>query len=259
MRLDRGRFGRTGWLVTVMIAVALLGMIDAVGPLPFAAIGFTVNLAVLGVLGGPALLGRVELSSVERATVALALPVGVLVLGTVAAGGLRLHLDRRLWAVIVAVAAEAAVTGALARRGESGEPRAPRRRRTLPPRDKFLWGGSLAAGVMLLAAAITLSLGTTVRQTYPAFSALSVVRTSGSQHPVRVELTSEETAATRFIVAISAGPGWSYTITLRLAPGGTWQETIPIPGSDAVTVTAYRGTKSRTPYREVYLAAGGGG
>jgi hypothetical protein len=259
MRRDRGRFGRPGWLVTVMIAVALLGMVDAVAPLPLAAIGFTVNLAVLGVLGGRALFGRAELSSVERATVALALPVGVLVLGTVAAGGLRLHLDRRLWAVMVALAAEAAATGVLARRGQPGEPRAPRRRRIAPPRDRLLWGGSLAAGVMLVAAAITLSVRTTTRQAYPAFSALSAVRMGGRQRSVRIELTSEETGPTRFTVAISAGRARPDSITLRLAPGGTWQKTIPVPGSAAVTVIAYRGTNSRTPYREVYLAPRGGG
>ena len=132
---ERDPFARSGWLVAVVVAVPLLGVADAVGPRPFAALGFAANLTVLGVAGGRALLGRAGLSAVERATVALALPIGVLVLGTIAAAALRLHLDRPLWAALVALAAEAAAVGVLSRRGHPSEPRNPRGWRTVRPQD----------------------------------------------------------------------------------------------------------------------------
>src|ERR1700722_10715825 len=123
MSVERDRFARSGWLVGVVVAVPLLGVVNAIGPQPFAALGFVANLTVLGVAGGRALLGRTGLSAVERATMALALPIGVLVLGTIATAALRLHLDRQLWAGLVALTAEAAAAGVLSRRGHPGGPR----------------------------------------------------------------------------------------------------------------------------------------
>ena len=255
---ERGRCGPQGWQVTVLIGVPLIGVMNAAGPPPFAAIGFAVNLTVLGVLGGRALFGRAELTSVERAMVALALPVGVLVLGTVAASALRLHLDRRFWALMVALTAEAAATGMLFRRAQPGKPVDHRRWRRVAPRGWLLWCGSLAAGIMLVAA-IALSVWASAHQPYPAFSSLSAIRTSSGRSSVRIELTSEERAPTRFTIAISSGSARPDSIALRLAPGVTWRKTILVPGSTAVTVIAYRGTDQLTPYRKVYLAAGGGG
>ena len=261
MSVERDPFARSGWLVAAVIAVPLLGVVDAVGPRPFAALGFVANLTVLGVAGGRALLGRAGLSAAERVTMALALPIGVLVLGTMAAAALRLHLDRQLWAILVALAAEAAAAGVLSRRGHPGEPRKPRWWRTAAPLDGngILWGGSLAAAGAVLSAAVALSVWTAAHQTYPAFSALSAIRVGGAERLVRIELTSEETAPTRFVVAVAVGRAKADSITLRLAPGFTWRTTVLAPRSAAVTVVAYRGTRSRTPYRQVHLVARGNG
>ena len=261
MSVERDRFARSGWLVGVVVAVPLLGVVDAIGPQPFAALGFVANLTVLGVAGGRALLGRTGLSAVERATMALALPIGVLVLGTIATAALRLHLDRQLWAGLVALTAEAAAAGVLSRRGHPGEPRNPRWWRTATPLDGhgILWGGSLAAAGAVLCGAVTLSVWTAAHQAYPAFSALSAIRVAGAERLVRIELTSEETAPTRFIVRVAVGRAKADSITLRLAPGVTWRETVPAPRSAAVTVVAYRGTRSRAPYRQVHLVARGNG
>ena len=117
MTAEGDPFARFGWLVTVVVAVPLVGVADAVGPRPFAVLGFAANLTVLGVAGGRALLGRAGLSAVERATVALALPIAVLVVGTMAAAALGLHLDRPLWAVLVALTAEVAAVGVLSPAG----------------------------------------------------------------------------------------------------------------------------------------------
>jgi hypothetical protein len=261
MTVEHDRFARSGWLVTAAVAAPLLGVVDAVAPQPLAALGFAVNLTVLGVAGGRALLGRAGLTAAERATVALALPIGVLVLGTLGAAALGLHLDRRLWAVLVAVAAEAAAVGALSRPGHPGGPPQPRPSRAMRPQAGrgMLWGGSLVAAAAVLAAAVTLSVRTAARQAYPAFSALSAIRVGGPGRAVRIELTSEETAPTRFIVAVAVGRARPDSITLRLAPGVTWRRTVPITRSDAVTVVAYRAARPRTPYREVHLAARGSG
>lgn len=261
MTVERDQFARSGWLVAAVVAAPLLGVADAVGPQPLAAVGFAVNLTVLGVAGGRVLLGRAGLSAVERATVALALPIGVLVLGTLAAAALGLDLDRRLWAVLVALAAEVAAAGALSRRGHPGEPRRYRPWRTarLAKGSGILWGGSLAAAAVVLAAAVTLSVRTAARQAYPAFSALSAIRVGGAGRSVRIELTSEEAAPTRFIVAVAVGRARPEAITLRLAPGVTWRKTVPTSRSDAVTVVAYRAARPRAPYREVHLAPGGSG
>jgi lysylphosphatidylglycerol synthetase-like protein (DUF2156 family) len=242
---------------------------DAVGPRPFAALGFVANLTVLGVAGGRALLGRARLSAVERATVALALPIGVLVLGTVAAAALGLHLDRRLWAALVAVAAEAAAVGVLSRRGHPGGPRNPpswppswpRRWRPVRPQGGrgILWAASLTAAGAVLAGAVALSVWTAGHQAYPAFSALSAVRVGGAERSVRIELTSEEAAPARFIVAVAVGGARPDSITLLLAPGVTWRKTVPAATSASVTVVAYRGTRPRVPYREVHLAPRGSG
>jgi hypothetical protein len=244
MSVDRDRFARSGWLVSVVVAVPLLGVVDAIGPQPFAALGFVANLTVLGVAGGRALLGRTGLSAVERAAAAL-----------------RLHLDRQLWAGLVALTAEAAAAGVLSRRGHPGEPRNPRWWRTATPLDGngILWGGSLAAAGAVLSGAVTLSVWTAAHQAYPAFSALSAIRVAGAERLVRIELTSEETAPTRFIVRVAVGRAKADSITLRLAPGVTWRETVPAPRSAAVTVVAYRGTRSRAPYRQVHLVARGNG
>jgi hypothetical protein len=260
MTVDRSRFDRPGWLVTVVVAVPLLGVADAIGPRPIAALGFAANLIVLGVAGGRALLGRTGLSAVERATVALALPIGVLVLGTIAAAALRLHLDRQFWAVLVAVAAEAAAVAVLARpRSDPGEPHNPPRWRTLRPQKGrgIVWGASLTAAGAVLAGAVALSVWTAAGQPYPAFSALSAMRVGGAEHSVQIELTSKEAAPTRFIVAVAVGRARPDSITLRLAPGVTWRKTVPAPGSAPVTVVAYRGARSRGPYREVHLAPRG--
>ena len=259
MTVDRDRFARSGRLVAVMVAVPLLGVADAVGPPPFAALGFAANLTVLGVAGGCALLGRAGLSAVERATVALALPIGVLVLGTIAAAALRLHLDRRLWAVLVALAAEAAAAGVLSRRGHPGEPRNPRR--AVRPRDGsgILWAASLTAAGAVLAGAVTLSVWTAARQPYPVFSALSAIRVGSAERSVRIELTSEKAAPTRVMVAVAVGSARPDSITFRLAPGVTWRKTVPAPRSASVTVVAYLGTRPRAPYREVHLAPQGNG
>ena len=61
MTVERDRFARSGWLVILVVAVPLLGVADAVGPQPFAALGFAANFTVLGVAGGRALLGRAGL------------------------------------------------------------------------------------------------------------------------------------------------------------------------------------------------------
>ena len=259
MSVERDWFTRSGWLVTVVVAVPLLGVVDAIGPRQFAALGFMANLTVLGVAGGRALLRHAGLSAVERATMALALPIGVLVLGTIAAAALGLHLDRQFWAILVALAAEAAAVGLLSRRGHPSEPRNPRWWRTAAPLDGngMVWGGSLAAAGAVLAAAVALSVWTAAHQAYPAFSALSAIRVGGTERLVRIELTSEETAPTRFIVAVAVGRSKADSITLRLAPGVTWQKTVPAPRSAAVTVVAYRGTRSRVPYRQVHLVARG--
>jgi hypothetical protein len=265
MTVERGRFARSGWLVAVVVAVPLLGVADAAGPQPLAALGFAANLTVLGVAGGRALLGRAGLSAVERATVALALPIGVLVLGTVAAAALRLHLDRRLWAALVALAAEAAAVAVLSRRGHPGEPRdppsGPRSWRTVrsAPGRGIVWGASLTAAGAVLAAAVALSVWTAARQAYPPFSALSAIRVGSAERSVRIELTSEEAAPTRFIVAVAVGSARPDSITLRLAPGVTWRKTVPAAASAPVTVVAYRGSAPRVPYREVHLASGGTG
>lgn len=260
MAAERGRFARSGWLVTLVVAVPLLGTADVVGPRPFAVLGFVANLTVLGVAGGRALVGRTRLYAVERATVALALPMAVLVLGTVIAAALGLQLDRRLWAALVALAAETAAVGVLlSRRGHPSEPRTPRRWRTMRPHGGrgILWAASLTAAGAVLAAAVALSVWTAGRQSYPAFSALSAVRAGGAGRSVQIELTSEEAAPTRFIVAVTVGGMTPDLITLRLTPGGTWRKTVQAPGWASVTVAAYRGTRSRVPYREVHVAAQG--
>ena len=259
MTVDGDPFARSGWLVAVVVAVPLLGVADAVGPRPFAVLGLTANLTVLGVAGGRALLGRAGLSAVERATVALALPIAVLVLGTIAAAALGLHLDRPLWAVLVALAAEAAAVGALSRRGQPSEPRNPRSWRAMRPQGgrAIFWGTSLTAAGAMLAAAVALSVWTAGRQSYPVFSALSAMRAGGAERSVEIELTSEEAAPTHFIVAVAVAGARPDSITLRLAPGVTWRKTVPAATSAAVTVVAYRGTRSRVPYREVHLAPRG--
>jgi len=122
-----------------------------------------------------------------------------------------------------------------------------------------LWAASLTAAGAVLAAAVTLSVSTAGRQSYPAFSALSAIRAGRAGHSVQIELTSEEAAPTRFIVAVAVGSAKPDSITLRLAPGVTWRKTVPAPGSASVTVAAYRGTRSRVPYREVHLAPRGTG
>ena len=261
MTVERDRFAWSGRLVAVMVAVPLLGVADAVGPPPLAALGFAANLTVLGVAGGRALLGRAGLSAVERATVALALPIGVLVLGTIAAAALRLHLDRRLWAALVVLAAEAAAAGVLSRRGHPSEPRNPRRWRAVRPQkgSGILWAASLTAAGAVLAGAVTLSVWTAARQPYPVFSALSAIRVGSAERSVRIELTSEKAAPTRFMVAVAVGSARPDSITFRLAPGVTWRKTVPAPRSASVTVVAYLGTGPRAPYREVHLAPQGNG
>jgi hypothetical protein len=252
MTAERDPFARTGWLVTVMVAVPLLGVADAVGPQPLAALGFVANLTVLGVAGGRALLGRAGLSPVERAVVALALPIAVLVLGSIAA------------AALPGLAAEAAAAGVLARRdvpNEPPRPRGARRWRAARPEagHGILWGVSLTAAGAVLAAAVALSVWTAGGQAYPAFSALSAIRVGSAGPSVRIELTSEEPAPARFVVAVAVGSARPDSITLRLAPGVTWRKTVPAASSAAVTVVAYRGTRPRVPYREVRLAPGGTG
>ena len=259
MTAEGDLFARPGWLVTVVVAVPLLGVADAVGPRPFAVLGFAANLTVLGLAGGRALLGRAGLSAVERATVALALPIAVLVLGTIAAAALGLHLDRPLWAGLVALTAEAAAVGVLSRRGQPSEPRNPRRWRAMRPQAgrAIFWGTSLTAAGVMLAAAVALSVWTAGRQGYPVFSALSAMRAGGAERSVEIELTSEEAAPTHFIVAVAVAGARPDSITLRLAPGVTWRKTVPAATSASVTVVAYRGTRSRVPYREVHLAPRG--
>ena len=261
MTVEGGPFARSGWLVAVLVAVPLLGVADAVGPRPFAVLGFAANLTVLGVAGGRVLLGRAGLSAVERATVALALPIAVLVLGTIAAAALHLRLDRPLWAALVALAAEAAAVGLLSRRGQPSEPRNPRsarRWRTVRPEAGrgILWGTSLTAAGAMLAAAVALSVWTAGHQSFPVFSALSAMRAGSAGRSVEIELTSEEAAPTHFIVAVAVAGARPDSIMLRLAPGVTWRKTVPVSSSASVTVVAYRGTRSRVPYREVHLAAG---
>jgi len=257
MTVEGGRFAQPNWPVAVLVAVPLLGLADAVGPPPAAAVAFAGNLAVLGVAGHRALFPRPGLSAIERATVALALPIAVLVLGTIAAAAIGLHLDRQLWAAMVALVAEAAAAGLLLRRGQpGGRPGAGRRWPVPPPPDGrvLLWYGSLAAAGAVLAAAIALSVWTATSQAYPAFSALSAIRVGAGGHSVQVQLTSEETSPTRFIVAVSVGRTRPEPITVQLTAGATWRKTIPAPRSAAVTVVAYRGSRPGVAYRRVRLA-----
>jgi hypothetical protein len=264
MRAERDRLARPGGLIVAVVAVPLAGVANMTGPQPIAALGFAANLTVLGLAGGRVLLGRAGLSAVERVAVALALPIAVLVLGTITAGAIGLHLDRPLWAVLVAVAAEATAAGLLYRWRPPAEPRCARQWRAMwqAMRSRagqgILWGATLAAAGAVLAAAITLSGWTAAHQAYPAFSALSAVRTGSAERSVRIQLTSQEAAPTRFIIAVAVGRAGPATRAFWLAPGGAWRETVPAPRSAAVTVIAYRGNAPRVPYREVHLAPRGG-
>jgi hypothetical protein len=110
----------------------------------------------------------------------------------------------------------------------------------------------------VLAAAVALSAWSAAHQAYPAFSALSAVRTGSAGHSVQVQLTSGETAPTRFVIAVAVDRGRPTTSTFWLARGQAWRQTVRVPRSAAVTVVAYRGSAPGVPYREVYLAPRGG-
>jgi hypothetical protein len=159
---------------------------------------------------------------------------------------------------MVAVAAEAAAAGLLSQR-QPREPRDPRPWRATRARaDRgIVWGVSLTAAGAVLAAAVALSAWTAAHQEYPAFSALSAVRTGTGERTVAIQLTSEEAAATRFVITVAVGRAGPATSAFWLAPGRAWRQTVRVPRSAAVTVVAYRSSAPRVPYREVYLAPRG--
>ena len=170
MTVEQDPFARTGWLVTVCGRRGLARR-GGCGRAPAA--------RCPRVRGQPDRAGRGRRSRAARARRAVrggtghrgsALPIGVLVLGTIAAAALRLRLDRQLWAALVALAAEAAAVGVLSRRGDPNEPRNPRRWRAMRSQDGhgIVWGVSLTAAGAVLAAAVALSVWTAGRQSYPS-------------------------------------------------------------------------------------------
>ena len=258
MTVERDPFA-PGWLVTVVVAVPLLGVADAVGPRPLAVLGFAANLTVLGVAG------VARTARPRRAVRGGTGHRGPCPAHSRAGAG---HHSRRGPPSPPGPPALGRLgrPGGRGRGSRSALPAGPPERTTQSAQvagcaaGSWPWdlgGASLTAAGAVLAAAVALSVWTAGRQSYPVFSALSAMRAGGAERSVEIELTSEEAAPTRFIVAVAVGSARPDSITLRLAPGVTWRKTVPAPASASVTVVAYRGTRSRVPYREVHLAPRG--
>jgi uncharacterized membrane protein len=211
------------------------------------------------------------LSIVERAVLAPALSLAVLVVGGLALNAARIRLTGESWATLTA-----STTVVLAGAGYARWWLATRRRYTPPiavaPDDGAgraqpatratlaLKLASLAAIVILLVGASWLAITDSVRhQNQDAFTALSIVQEhvsnpNGAQRTVDIAVESHERGMTHYVMRVSGDQGALLNqYTIALYPLQTWKQRVDVPVTQKVTAELFKGTDN-TPYRTVFVS-----
>jgi uncharacterized membrane protein len=259
------------WAPAVAAVLAWpLAQQDAVPPARWAA-GVLLAFLLPGLsLTAVLFFGR-ALSMVERAVLAPALSLAVLVLGGLVLNALRIRLTAQSWATLTA-----STTVVLAGAGYARWWLTTRHGGT-PPVEVPRGGGaghaqkasratlvlklaSLAAIVILLAGASWLAITDAVKQqTQDTFTELSIVPEHDSnptvgQRTVDIAVASHERGMTHYVMRVRGEQGPvlnQYTISLY--PLQTWKQKVEVPVAQKVTAELFKGTDT-TPYRTVFLS-----
>jgi len=270
MRRDALRAPLVTWgpAVLALLAWALTAQ-GAVPPARWAG-GALLAFALPGIAATGALFPTRPLPNVERAVLAPALSLAVVVLGGLLVDVLGMRLTAGTWGGLTAIAT--VVLAALrylreflaARDGrpvtvdavpdeESG------RFAAADDRTVALKLGSLALVAVLLGGAFWIAMRSAVNQPEPGYTALSIVQEddnnrSDALRPVTIAVECHEDDTTQYRVEVKgAKSGVLSRFFVTLDPGEVWKSDLQVPNTDKVTADLFKGTDS-TPYRSVFLS-----
>ena len=210
------------------------------------------------------------LSTVERAVLAPALSLAVVVLGGLLVDVLGMRLTAGTWGGLTAIATVVlagvrhlrwyrstvdgqAVTVDAVPDEESG------RFAAADGRTVALKLGSLALVAVLLGGAFWIAMRSAVNQPEPGYTALSIVQEddnnrSDALRPVTIAVECHEDDTTQYRVEVKgAKSGVLSRFFVTLDPGEVWKSDLQVPNTDKVTADLFKGTDS-TPYRSVFLS-----
>lgn len=214
------------------------------------------------------------LSTVERAVLAPALSLAVVVLGGLIVDVLGMRLTAGTWGGLTAIATvllagvrylrEFLAARDAARDGrpvtvdavpdeESGRFAAADRRTAV------LKLGSLALVAVLIGGAFWIAMRSAHHPTGAGYTALSIIQEddnnpSDGMRPVTVAVECHEDDTTRYLVQVQGAPSGTLIRTVvSLDPGEVWKSDLLVPGADKVTAELFKGTDT-TPYRSVFLS-----
>ena len=224
-------------LALVMVLASVAG---AMGILP----SWIVAIAIYGVPGFlicELLLNGVSTGTAERAVLALALSVAVIVIGAQVLNLLPIGITPLGWVLLLGGTSFAAA-GALVWIRRDEEPGRPLSKR---PVIKGADALRLAAAALLSVTAIGIAILAAGVRTDPGFTQLWIDRSADS---ALISVRSQETEVGSYRVVVSTEPE-EHTFTLE--PGETWSLPIQVPdGAREINVQLYRG-EADEPYRRL--------
>lgn len=234
--------------ILMAVAAAVCTLLHALAPQPLAAMAFTANSVMFGLLVARLVEDRMGLTTAERMMIRVGAPIALLVLGGLVVDVVPgLSLSRSTWALVVGAGVHAAAIALAATAGRGTEDPIIGRV-ILPP-----WAiGMVVALGILPVVTVVISVDSEAGQPRPPFSALSAVR---AESTVRIRVENAEQAATDYLVRVtSAGTAVVEPIPVRVEAGATWQGNLAIAGDREVEVTLALAAQPDVVYRQVRLA-----
>jgi hypothetical protein len=254
-------------------ALALLAWpLTVQGALPPArwAAGALLAFVLPGVAATGALFLNRSLSNVERAVLAPALSLAIVVLGGLLVDVLGLRLTPGTWGGLTAIATVLLAGVRYLRRFLAAREGRPVTAQAVPDEESGRFAaaggrtvalklGSLALVAVLLGGAFWIAMRSAHNQPEAGYTALSMVQEddhnpSDGLRPVTISVECHETGITRYVVQVrGAETGVLTTYTISLDRDDVWKRDILVPTGDKVTADLFKGADT-TPYRSVFIS-----
>lgn len=270
MRRDALRAPLVTWgpAVLALLAWALTAQ-GAVPPARWAG-GALLAFALPGIAATGALFPTRPLSNVERAVLAPALSLAVVVLGGLLVDVLGMRLTAGTWGGLTAIATVVLAAVRYLREFLAARDGRPVTVDAVPDeesgrfaaadrRTAVLKLGSLALVAVLLGGAFWIAMRGAHHQTEAGYTALSIIQEDDNNpgdgmRPVTVAVECHEDDTTRYLVQVQGAPSGTVTrIVVSLDPGEVFKSDLLVPSADKVTAELFKGTDT-TPYRSVFLS-----
>lgn len=219
----------------------------------------TAVLAVLGIalifapgyLLGQLLVGS-RVTGLERAAVITGLALAIPVLGGLLLYAAGVPLHRAGWLGLLAgVTLAGDVALFLRRRAGRAAPFSWQPTWQLPRRQ----AAAFAAAVLIAAGALELARIGTAMQPQPGFTQLWLSPQRQDSRALSLGVSNDQGSTTRYWLVLLRNGSVSATWNLTLAPGQTWQRSVPLTGLRTVAARLYRLPDLTHPYRYVFTGS----